>query len=79
LLLGFLVGGMTISVSIGVAIVGSLRGSGAAPGPKPATKPVVDIAVGTLGWIRGHAREIVIWLAATVGVWLVVKGIVAAV
>jgi Sap, sulfolipid-1-addressing protein len=32
-----------------------------------------------MGWIRGHAREIVIWLAATVGVWLVVKGIVAAV
>lgn len=64
LLVGFLMGGMLVSVGLGVAIVQLLSGSGAVDGGGHVVKPIVDITVGVLSlaaaWAvwRGYTPKI---------------------
>jgi len=66
-LVGFLLGGMTISIAAGIAIVGSLRGSGAVAGAGTATKPAVDIVAGVgslaIAWAvwTGRVARLAAW------------------
>jgi hypothetical protein len=66
-LVGFLAGGMTISIATGIVIVGSLRGSGAVHGTSNVTKPVVDIVAGAgslaIAWAlwRGRLARLAEW------------------
>jgi Sap-like sulfolipid-1-addressing protein len=66
-LVGFLLGGMTISIAAGIAIVSSLRGSGAVAGTSDVTKPAVDIVAGVaslgIAWAvwRGHLARVAAW------------------
>lgn len=68
-LVGFLAGGMTVSIAAGLAIVRSLESSGAV-GSGNATRPVLDLVAGTLSlaiaWAvwRGHASRLAAWRRA---------------
>ena len=61
LLLGFLAGGMTISVVCGVVIVAAIRQSNRVVGVETTTRPVVDIVIGLLSlgvaWLVWHGHS----------------------
>ncbi|HEX6460811.1 MAG TPA: GAP family protein [Thermoleophilaceae bacterium] len=67
LLLGFLAGGMAVSVIAGVVIVTSLRGSHAVVPSNHATRPAIDIAAGVVSLgvavalLRGRFSRVAEW------------------
>jgi hypothetical protein len=69
-LVGFLAGGMTVSIAAGIAIVRSLKDSGAVVGSGNVARPVLDLVAGTLSltiaWAvwRGHASRVADWRRA---------------
>jgi hypothetical protein len=66
-LVGFLVGGMAISISAGLVIVSSLRSSGSVARSGSATRPAIEIACGVvslaIAWAvwRGHLTRMAAW------------------
>ena len=67
LLVGFLLGGMSMSVVAGIVIVTSLRGAHAVPPSNHSTRPAIDIAAGVLSlgvaWalMRGRFTRLTEW------------------
>lgn len=61
MLLGFLTGGMAISIGAGIAIVRALEGTGFVDSDHRSTKPAIDITIGTLSLLVAwgiHSRRL---------------------